>query len=261
MRTAILAYRRLQRLVVPERHMVSRFIAANLPGALPAHGLCLDIGAGSTPFEAALTKAVPGLRQVPVDVIANDTTQIVADALLLPFRPGTAGLACFFQVLSHLPDPPRALAEARRALMPNGCLLIAYPLLYPQGRSQDLWRWTRPGMEHLLDQAGFDVVAHQTQGGIASYFIATLAQIPGRLLIAHRQGWRSGRGGGDALRLGLAFLLALPFHLLGFPAWLIDRLCDRDPAFYIGAMVLARRRGGNLPCGTEPPQCSSMDAG
>lgn len=238
-------YRHLQTIMVPERHMVRRFIATHLPGAAPAGGLMLDIGAGTAPFAPALTAAAPGLHHVALDHISNDGTAVVADALALPFPPDSVGLACYFQVLAHLPAPERALAEARRVLMPGGCLLISYPLLCPEGRSRDLWRWTLPGMEHLLDRAGFDIVAQEAQGGITSYFVATLALIPGRLLVAHRQGWRSGRNAGDALRLGLAFLLSLPFHLLGFPAWLVDRWCDPKPAFYIGGMVLARRREGS----------------
>jgi SAM-dependent methyltransferase len=238
----VAAYRRLQDLVVPERHMVKRFIATHLPAASPGSGLALDVGAGTAPFAPVLGAAAPGLHYVAVDHIANDTTGVVADAFSLPFPTGSVGLACYFQVLAHLPDPDAALAEAKRLLMPDGCLLISYPLLCPQGRSRDLWRWTLPGMERLLDRSGFDIIAHEPQGGIVSYFLATLALVPGRLLVAHRQGWRSGRNAGDALRLAIAFLLSLPFHLLGFAAWALDRRIDRQPAFYVGGMVLARLR-------------------
>jgi SAM-dependent methyltransferase len=242
MQQLVAAYRRLQDLVVPERHMVNRFIATHLPAITPAAGLALDVGAGTAPFAPVLAAAAPQLHYVAVDRIENDTTGVVADAFALPFPTHSAGLACYFQVLAHLADPDIALAEARRVLMPGGCLLISYPLLCPQGRSRDLWRWTVPGMERLLDRSGFDIMAHEPQGGIVSYFVATLALVPGRLLVSHRQGWRSGRSAGDALRLGLAFLLSLPFHLLGFPAWALDRRIDPRPAFYIGGMVLARRR-------------------
>lgn len=244
MQRLVSAYRRAQAMTIPERHMVNRFIASHLPDAAPAAGLALDVGAGTAPFAPALMTTAPGLRYVALDRIVNDTTGVVADALFLPFPTGSAGLACYFQVLAHLPDPDKALSEARRVLMPGGCLLISYPLLCPQGRSRDLWRWTLPGMERLLDRSGFDIVAQEAQGGIVSYFVATLALVPGRLLVAHSQGWRSGRRTGDALRLGLAFLLSLPFHLLGFPAWVLDRWLDPRPAFYIGGMVLARRRAG-----------------
>lgn len=237
------AYRCLMALALPERHMVNRFIARSLAAAA-ADGRCLDIGAGTAPFASALAAALPGLEYVAIDRIANDTTDVIADATTLPFEKDSAALACFFQVLSHLPSPVAALREAGRVLRPDGLLLVTYPLLCPQGRSMDLWRWTRAGMEALLDEADFVVIDHRPQGGILSYFVATLAMVPGRLLIPHRAGWRSGRDVVDAARLALATALALPFHLLGFPAWFLDRIIDRNPAFYIGAMVLARPRGG-----------------
>ncbi|HEY0835729.1 MAG TPA: class I SAM-dependent methyltransferase [Azospirillum sp.] len=243
MGTLVSAYRRAQSIAVPERALMRRFIAARIPASGLPPGLCLDVGAGTAPFAGALAEAAPRSRHLAIDLIRDDCTAVSADAAALPFADGAAALVCAFQVLAHLPDPRRALAEAHRVLAPGGCLLVSYPFLCPEGRSRDLWRWTRPGMEAELRAAGFTPLAHETQGGSLTYLTALLAQVPGRLLIAHRRGWRAGRGPVDALSVGLAFLLSLPFHLLGFAALALDRLAGA-PAFYIGGMILARKTDG-----------------
>lgn len=246
---AVAGYRRAQDLLLPERFVVRRFIARHLATAAPPAGFGIDVGAGTAPFAPAIAEALPGLRQVALDRFPGDRTDLAADAAALPFADGGASLLCFFHVLSHLPDPAPALAEARRVLAPGGCLLVTYPTLAPEGRSRDLWRWTRPGMDRLLARAGFEVLVHDTIGGGVSAALGLLAMAPGRLLIAHRHGWRSGRRAGDAVRVALAFLLALPFHLLGFAALAIDRLAQPPAAFYVGGIVLARRDDAAGPFG------------
>jgi SAM-dependent methyltransferase len=231
-------YRRAQDLLVPERVLMRRFIARHLAGGAASAGWCIDLGAGTAPFAGALRAA--GFRCLAVDILCDDCTDVAADAAALPFATGSAALVSAFQVLAHLPDPARALAEARRVLRPGGYLLISYPFLCPQGRSRDLWRWTLAGMEAELAAAGFATVAHEPQGGVASAVLALAAMVPGRLLIAHRRGWRAGRGARDAAVVALAFALALPLHLLGFAALAFDRLTG-PPAYYIGGMILARK--------------------
>ncbi|MBI4867590.1 MAG: class I SAM-dependent methyltransferase [Candidatus Wallbacteria bacterium] len=243
-RAAVLAYRRLQDYVLPERVMVRAFIARHLPAQAHADAkLGLDLGAGTAPFARALEQAWPGLRMVAVDVVADDTAHVVADAESLPFANGTADLVSAFHLLQHVPDPRRMLSEVRRVLRPGGVLLVTFPFLGEAGRSRDLWRWTRLGMQTELGRAGFTVVADEVRGGPLLLAASLAAGIPGRLLIAHRRGWRSGREPMDVLRLALAFALALPFHLLGFAMAAIDRLLSRDPAHHIGGTMLARRSG------------------
>lgn len=131
-------------------------------------GVALDIGAaggGNTRVLRAL-----GLRAVAVEYgadgarVARDRGLDVvrADAGALPFRSGAADLVVAFDVLEHLADEERALAELHRVLRPGGRLLVAVPA------GMDLWsahdaavghvrRYDRTGLLDALAAAGFVV--------------------------------------------------------------------------------------------------------
>lgn len=231
-------YRFLLGRLVPERVQTRRFIDGLREDCVPA-GLCVDVGAGSSPFAAALGEALPDARYVAVDLVRGDGVEVVCDAAGLPFPDGSAGLVTLFQVVQHLPCVADALADMRRVLAPGGCVLISYPALQLQGRDCDLWRWTRAGMETQLTRAGFAVVRHDVRGGLLLSATSLVAGLPGRLLVGGT-GWRRATGRGGALRLALAFALALPFHLLGFAAAFADSLLGASPV-YVGGIILARK--------------------
>ena len=241
----VLAYRRLQNIVLPERALVRSFITRHLSatGGVPSARLGFDLGAGTAPFARHLEQVWPGLRMVAVDAVADDRAELVADACFLPLADGAADLVTAFHLLQHVPDTGHALTEVHRVLKPGGLVLISFPFLCGAGRSRDLWRWTVAGMEMDLRRAGFTPVVAECRGGPFLLVTSLLADLPGRLLVAHRRGWRSGRGAGDAALLALAFGLSLPFQLLGFAAAAIDRLIVREPALYVGATILARKDG------------------
>lgn len=239
MMPAVRLYRLLLGSLQPEYRLVRRFIGEGL--ADPAADLpVLDIGGGRAPHRAALAQARPRAPQIVIDLEAAPELTLVANAACLPLAADTAGVVALFQVLQHVADPAAVLAEMRRVLTPGGLMLITYPTMQVEGRSRDLWRWTRAGAERTVGEAGFAVVRHHPLGGFFFLFTATAAALPGRLLIHHAAGWRSGRTGGDYLRVGLALLLAAPWHLLGYAALALDRMLPRG-GYQIGGMLLARR--------------------
>lgn len=81
----------------------------------------------------------------------------------LPLRDGEADLALLSQALHHAAEPARALAEARRVLVPGGRLLVL-----DLRRHEEAWvrdrlgdRWLGFGddeLERLLEDAGFSAV-------------------------------------------------------------------------------------------------------
>lgn len=240
MSAAVRLYRRLLNLLQPEYWMMRRFIGETLADPVATLPV-LDIGGGRAPHAATLARARPRAAQIVIDLAAAPELTLVADAACLPLGPAAAGAVALFHVLQHVEDPAHVLAEMHRVLAPGGLMLMAYPSIQPEGRSRDLWRWTRAGAERVVAKAGFDVVDHRPVGGFFFLVTATLAGLPGRLLIRHVAGWRSGRTFGDHLRIGLALALAAPWHLLGYPALLLDRLTPGG-AYQTGGMMLARRR-------------------
>jgi len=147
-----------------------------------ADGDVLEIGAGtgmSFPHYRKAARVValepdPGMRAraerragrgaVPVEVIDGD-------GMKLSFADGSFDTVIFGLVLCTIPDPDRALSEARRVLRPGGHLRFYEHVRSPDptvARSQDRyerpWRWFGRGCHcnrdtpAAIERAGFEVL-------------------------------------------------------------------------------------------------------
>jgi SAM-dependent methyltransferase len=200
--------------------------AAAFAAALPAGARVLDAGAG----EGRYAKFFGRQRYCGVDLAVGDAAwdynrlDAVADLLDLPFPSGAFDACLSLVTLEHVREPARALSEMGRVLKPGGRLLLAVPQDWEVHQApHDFFRYTRYGVRHLLEQAGF-ADAHVIAAG--GYF-----RLLSRRLLNGLQFFRG------IWFVPAALLLAPP--ALALPA--LDFL-DRDRSFTLGYICTARKR-------------------
>jgi hypothetical protein len=231
-------FRAYQNATLPKAYLTRQFI--RLQAGTVRASRCLDIGAGISPYRPEVEHAFGTTHYISSDLFPTDRTTLVCDVSRLPLRDQAIELVCGFDMISCVPDYLAVLREAHRVLMPGGWIILTYAFSIGESGVHDYRRWTIRGMEQELTQLGFEVLSHSKRGGIFFTFAMFGATIMNGLVPGTRDSWRAGHGAAAFVRIGVANLLMLPFHLLGWVGLLIDRLMPSSP-FYFGGMVLARR--------------------
>lgn len=135
----------------------------------------LDVGAGDAPYrelfshtsyvtvdwQHSVHESLPSIDiQAPADAIPVEDESF--DAVLLT------------QVLEHVPEPARVLAELARIARPGGRIFLTVPLVWELHEMPfDYYRYTPTALRHLLEQAGFADVEVEPRNDCFS----TLAQL------------------------------------------------------------------------------------
>jgi SAM-dependent methyltransferase len=135
---------------------------------IPAGSHVLDAGAGEGSYRDRFREH----RYVTADLGIGDARWdysrlgTVCDLHRLAYRDASFDAVIATQVLEHLRWPDRFLAEVRRVLRPGGRLYLTAPLTFREHqRPHDYWRFTRFGLAALLEEAGFEEVVIEAQGG------------------------------------------------------------------------------------------------
>jgi len=152
----------------------------------------------------------------------------IADLAALPFGAAQFEAALHMVTIEHVREPGCVLAEIARTVAPGGRLLLAAPHEWEVHQApHDFFRFTRHGLEYLLDKAGFEVIRMDPAGG---YF-----RLLARRLLNGLQFFTGG------LRwvwfIPAAMLLVPPALVLPF----LDFL-DRDRNFTLGYICTAQKR-------------------
>ncbi len=203
---------------------VSRFAAE-----LPSRARVLDAGAG----EGRYAHYFRTHQYVGVDLGVGDAAwnykrlDILADLSALPFSPAAFDAALNIVTLEHLREPAAALREVARTLRVGAPLLLVAPHEWEVHQApHDYFRYTRYGLAHLLEQAGFVSIHIAPVGG---YF---------RLLARRLLNGLQFFSGGPRwiLFLPAAGALVPPAMILPFFDFL-----DRERNFTLGYICTAKR--------------------
>jgi len=220
--------------------LIERAVSAFAAG-LPHGARVLDAGAGEGKY-AGFFKSH---RYCGVDLAIGDAKwtydglDAFADLLALPFADGSFDACLSIVTLEHVLDPAGVLRETARALKPGGAILLVVPQDWEVHQApHDYFRFTRYGVRHLLESAGFTDIDIRPGGG---YF----------RLLGHR------------LLNGLQFfppVLLLPAALFLVPPALVLPLLDfldRERNFTLGYICKARK----CPSGAVRSSASSSSTG
>jgi ubiquinone/menaquinone biosynthesis C-methylase UbiE len=107
-------------------------------GELPPACTVLDVGCSTGHLLEDLHRNVPHARLIGVDLVANGLRKahatipqarlLQADACALPLADGSVDAVVSANLLEHVPDDVRALAEIFRVLRPGGRAVVVIPL-------------------------------------------------------------------------------------------------------------------------------------
>jgi ubiquinone/menaquinone biosynthesis C-methylase UbiE len=175
-------------------------------GSLPEGARVLDAGAGEGQYKRLFARH----RYLGFDLGVGDHTwnysglDVRGDLAALPFGDGSFDAAISIVTLEHVRDPAGVLGEMARTLRPGGVVLVAAPHQWEEHQQpHDYFRYTRHGLQYLLEQAGFMATSITPVGGI-------FRLLSRRLLTA----WQYLPPGVNLLFLALAAAPALALPLL-----------------------------------------------
>jgi SAM-dependent methyltransferase len=127
----------------------------------------LDYGCADVPYRRFFPAAVEYLA---ADLPGNPhaTVLLLADGTL-PLEDASVDAVLSTQVLEHVTDPARYLAECLRVLRPGGRMLLStHGLMVYHPDPDDYWRWTGAGLRRALREAGFEVLRLEGIMGLAA---------------------------------------------------------------------------------------------
>jgi SAM-dependent methyltransferase len=164
----------------PQWLLGGRYIPAGLSSL---NGYVLDIGSA----DSWIAKHLPeSAEYVSLDTpktgaeLYGARPVVFADGMRLPFRDASIDNVICLEVAEHVDDSRRLVAEISRVLKPGGALFFTMPFLYPiHDAPYDFQRYTKYGLENLMQTAGLEVVsverktnAIKTAGGLVCLSIA-----------------------------------------------------------------------------------------
>lgn len=125
-------------------------------------GRVLDYGCGKRPYSDLVERTA---EYAGYDRVVFPANVSLAD---IGFGSGLWDAILCTQVIQYAPRPLQVLDTFRAMLVPGGALVMTYPTNWDEVEPEDLWRFTKHGMERLLDMAGFAIERHERRAAVVA---------------------------------------------------------------------------------------------
>ena len=141
---------------------------AEFAAKLPVDALVLDAGAGECQYAPFFKRQ----RYVSLDNAVGDEDwdysklDFIADLESIPFQSAAFDAVISVVVLEHTREPKSVVVEMGRVTRKSGRLFLVVPAQWEVHQApNDFFRFTRYGVEHMMNAAGFRVERIQPVGG------------------------------------------------------------------------------------------------
>jgi len=195
-----------------------------------AKGRLLDIGCGVKPYQEM---AAPYVQEhVGIDHASIQDNQAKVDlfgtAYNIPVDSDSFDTILCTDVLEHLEEPQKALAEAYRVLKAGGYAIYTVPFFWHlHEEPRDFYRYTKYGLRYVFESAGFCVVECKPLTG----FFVMVAQETTYYLLHFR------RGG----KINPLWWIVPPVNIVIQAIAYLLNFIDRSEEFSMEYMVVARK--------------------
>ena len=135
-----------------------------------AHGELIDIGCGDMPFKDIIRGKVTLYDSLDIERRVSDVKYVGDIQNMDIIEDCRYDSAVCLEVIEHVQNPFQAVAEIYRILKKGGILILSVPHLSRlHEEPNDFFRYTKYGLQSLLEGAGFKVLKITPQGGIFSF--------------------------------------------------------------------------------------------
>ena len=142
---------------------VTRRIRQAVQAAAPSvRGRLLDAGCGNAPYRDCFSDAVThyiGLECHPRSGYRGNRANLYGNLYALPLKDGVIDAVLCTEVLEHIDEPDRVLKECWRVMRPGAVLVLTAPFVFPVHEEHDYFRYTKQGLQSLLQRRGFKPLA------------------------------------------------------------------------------------------------------
>ena len=135
-----------------------------------AHGVLLDIGCGAKPYERKFEPHIEtyiGLEYSPESGYRGNKADFCGDAAALPLADESVDTILCTEVMEHVPNPEKTIAEFARVLRPGGTVITTAPFVYPIHDAYDFFRYSPDGLAAIMKRHGLTVEEVKPLSGTA----------------------------------------------------------------------------------------------